>query len=179
LVPSATNRHGSHASVPPLQVFLDLATENCLLHIKDEAGVIQLTTFILKKKNSEWRMLRTGLNVHAQMDNRRKAILQARNYVETVKYAADSGQKSLNLGLSPAAARNGIFGFKEDFNGHYSNEFLAYPRLQGAAQTDVGVEKLRALQLLIRPSVDLSKIMPFEQALAIGMQNSHIKGPRV
>ncbi len=179
LVPSATSRHGSHASVPPLQVFLDLATEDCLLHIKDKAGVIQFTVFILRKKNSEWRMLRTGLNVNSQMDKRRKAILQARSYVETVKYAAASGQKSLSLGLSPAAARNGIFGFKEDFNGQYSNDFLAYPRLQGRAETDVGIDKLTELQLLIRPASDPSKIVPYQQAQTINLMDGPINNPRV
>ena len=172
LLPSATGRHGSHASVPPLQVFLDLASENCLLHIKDKAGVIQFTTFIHKQKNSEWRVLRTGVNDYSQMDKRRKGVLRTRAYVEAANFAIASGQKSLSLGLSPAAAGNGIFGFKEDFNSYYSSEFLAYPRLQGTAQTAVGVEKLTVMKLLVRTADNPSKITPYGKAQTIGLAPS-------
>lgn len=123
-------------------------------------------------------MLRTGLNVHSKMDKRRKAILQARCYVETVRYAAASGQKSLSLGLSPAAARNGIFSFKKDFNGDYRNAFLPYPRLQGSALTDVGINKLTELQLLIRPGSDPREIVPYDQARMTNLQDGLIKNPR-
>ncbi|MEI8026951.1 MAG: oligosaccharide flippase family protein [Pseudomonadota bacterium] len=162
LLPTAKAGHGSHASIPPLQDFLNLSSENCLLHIKDSAGVIQFTAFIFKKKNSEWRLLRTGVNDQSQLDKRRNGVLRSRCYVEVAHYAIDSGQKSLSLGLSPAAAGNGIFGFKEDFNAYYSHKYLVYPRFLGSAQTPQGAEKMTELKLLVRPCIDPSKLTPFK-----------------
>ena len=161
LLPSATVRHGSHAFIPPLQNFLNLASKNCLLHIKDSAGVIQFTAFILKTNNSEWRFLRSGVNDQSQLDKRRKGVLKSRAYIEAARCAIDSGQKSLSLGLSPAAAGNGIFAFKEEFNAHCSHKYIAYPRLLGSAQTPLGAEKMTKLKLLVRPSIDPSKLTPF------------------
>lgn len=150
LLPTASLRHGNRASVPPLQYFLENKSPNCLLQLRNSEGHVEFMAFILKReRNATWHLLRTGLNQNRDIDNRRRGELKARAYAEVCRYAIESGQSELSLGLSPASTAHGIYRFKADFGAKPSSNLFPYPYVSVSSCNEKGATELLKLKLLI------------------------------